>query len=127
MSIPSFVEAIEILISELRQLREDDPIVFSASAYDRLLERLESAMANYKRSKSMNEQLYVIWSEEHGAWWVAGRWGYTRSIHLAGKFTQSETEEILHKANDYLPEGAVLNEIAFPAPESVTQQAAAAK
>jgi hypothetical protein len=127
MSTPSFVEAIESLISELRTLSEEEPIVFEASAYDRLLSRLESAMANYKRAKSMNEELYIIWSEEHGAWWVAGGWGYTRSMFLAGKWTKAETEEILHKANHYLPEGACLNEIAFPAPEFVTQQAVAAK
>jgi hypothetical protein len=102
MSIPSFVESIESLISELRTLREEEPIVFEGAAYDRLLSRLESAMANYKRTKSMEEELYIIWSEEHGAWWVSGGWGYTRSMFLAGKYTKKETDEILHKANHLL-------------------------
>ena len=44
-------------------------------------------------------QLYVIWSEEHGAWWAKAKWGYTRSITQAGRFDQDEAERIVVEGN----------------------------
>jgi hypothetical protein len=37
---------------------------------------------------------YLIWSNEHGAWWRYGREGYTRSLILAGRYTRQEAIEI---------------------------------
>ena len=60
----------------------------------------------------MSGQLYVIWSEEHGAWWAPKRNGYTRSLAEAGRYWEEETKEIVTDANKYAPAGQ-LNEIAI--------------
>jgi hypothetical protein len=41
----------------------------------------------------------VIWSIEHQAWWRPGRWGYTRELARAGRYTGDEALEILTRAN----------------------------
>jgi hypothetical protein len=67
----------------------------------------------------MNEvQLYLIWSEEHLAWWQANKCGYTRSIFEAGRFSQREATEIVKDANAFLDPSCnpPLNEIAIPDP-----------
>jgi hypothetical protein len=45
---------------------------------------------------------YVIWSEEHGAWWGPGRHGYTRSLKAAGRYGEAEAREIVRQANQYI-------------------------
>ncbi|HEX4713543.1 MAG TPA: hypothetical protein VH164_01305 [Ktedonobacteraceae bacterium] len=49
----------------------------------------------------MNEALYVIWSEEHGAWWLEGSLGYTRSLVQAGRYSQEQALLIVEHANRY--------------------------
>lgn len=44
---------------------------------------------------------YVIWSEEHGAWWAPARNGYTRELAKAGSYTEAEAEQIVANANRY--------------------------
>ena len=46
-----------------------------------------------------NEQLYLIWSNEHTAWWKRNRYGYTNDRSEAGRFTLAEASEIVQKAN----------------------------
>jgi hypothetical protein len=58
---------------------------------------------------------WVVWSEEHGGWWMAGALGYTPSLRNAGRFTQERARLIEETANRYLPEG-VINEVAMPDP-----------
>lgn len=41
---------------------------------------------------------YVIWSNQHGAWWRANRMGYTRSIQFAGRYSREQAIEICHGA-----------------------------
>ena len=55
---------------------------------------------------------FLIWSEEHGAWWRPGRAGYTRSIREAGRYSLEEAGDIVKKANRYLPAGQ-FNEVAL--------------
>lgn len=38
---------------------------------------------------------YLIWSNEHEAWWRAGRHGYTRVIQWAGIYDEQEAMQIL--------------------------------
>jgi hypothetical protein len=45
---------------------------------------------------------YVIWSEEHGAWWRAGGAGYTRSLLGAGRYSETEARRIVKRANRYV-------------------------
>ena len=47
----------------------------------------------------MADDLYLIWSEEHGAWWKPGGIGYTRSIKLAGRYSRDRAEAISAEGN----------------------------
>jgi hypothetical protein len=60
-------------------------------------------------------QQYLIWSEEHGGWWGAGDWGYTRSLRQAGRYSKERADEIVSKANRF-SEPPAFNEIAIPDP-----------
>jgi transposase InsO family protein len=42
--------------------------------------------------------LYLIWSNEHQAWWGPGRCGYVRSMLAAGKYTRAEAIDICKRA-----------------------------
>lgn len=57
---------------------------------------------------------YVIWSEEHGAWWRPGRHGYTRELSKAGRYSKADADQIV--ANKHLPSFVPFDEVAFPAP-----------
>lgn len=70
--------------------------------------------------------MYLIWSEEHGAWWRPGDrdfvWGYTHFMTEAGRFTKADAEWIVERGNKKIvPEDGFLadrkfNEIAIPDP-----------
>lgn len=49
----------------------------------------------------MSELCWVIWSEEHGAWWAPGEQGYTRFLTSAGRYTRAEAFRICADANRY--------------------------
>lgn len=42
---------------------------------------------------------YLIWSEEHGAFWRPLRRGYTTSLKAAGRYSQEEADAIAKSAN----------------------------
>ena len=42
----------------------------------------------------MNEEPYVIWSNEHAAWWGPARCGYTIHFNEAGRYIQSVAFEL---------------------------------
>lgn len=50
---------------------------------------------------------YLVWSYEHDAWWGQSRFGYTRNITLAGRYSKAEADEIVADAMG--------NEAAIPA------------
>jgi hypothetical protein len=56
---------------------------------------------------------YVLWSEEHGAWWGAVEWGYTRSLLAAGRYSEADARKIADDANRY---SKTLQEVALPDP-----------
>jgi hypothetical protein len=62
-------------------------------------------------------QLFVIWSEEHGAWWGRDETNlnYTRSLKRATRYTKTQADEIVHDANAFLEVG-VWHEVAIPDP-----------
>ena len=45
---------------------------------------------------------YVIWSEEHGAWWGPNASGYTRELTKDGRYEKTVAEKIVAEANQYL-------------------------
>ena len=59
---------------------------------------------------------FLIWSEEHGAWWGADHRGYTRSMCQAGLYTRKEARTICHGAN---MGGRLFNEVAMRAPRTL--------
>lgn len=59
--------------------------------------------------------MWVVWSEEHGAWWGPGWHGYVTSLAGAGRYDKEEAIDIMDRANRYLPEGKIY-EIAMPDP-----------
>jgi hypothetical protein len=62
------------------------------------------------------KELYLIWSEEHGAWWGPDSSGYTRSLFEAGRYRPEEAHCIVERANSFLPPNEVLREIAIQDP-----------
>jgi hypothetical protein len=61
------------------------------------------------------EKNWVIWSEEHGAWWAPDRHSYTRSLNRAGRYSRQEATLICEQANKYCAAG-IWNECCLPDP-----------
>lgn len=65
---------------------------------------------------------WIVWSNEHRAFWRPKRCGYTTNIELAGRYTKTEADTICNGANyrsssdlaKYIPP-----EICMPAPEAI--------
>ena len=62
-----------------------------------------------EKSKQADSR-WLIWSNEHRAWWKAGHHGYTTSKLEAGKYTQQEAVNIVRQANFYLKDDDIPNE-----------------
>ena len=43
---------------------------------------------------------YVVWSNEHRAWWRPNSSGYTRHVERAGRYTRDEALSISFKARN---------------------------
>lgn len=61
---------------------------------------------------------FLIWSEEHRAWWRPYARGYTDSIVQAGRYTAERAAEIVNAANF----GGGFNEIAMPVPAGIPER-----
>lgn len=70
---------------------------------------------------------WLVWSNEHNAFWRPNRCGYTRLIDQAGRYSKAEAEAICHaaqpRANSTIYEGEP-PETCMPAPEALETQAA---
>ncbi len=62
---------------------------------------------------------YLIWSEEHGAWWRPYARGYTVSIVAAGRYSAERAAQIVRDANA----GGRFHEIMVPVPEGIPARA----
>lgn len=47
-----------------------------------------------------NEDVYLIWSNEHRGWWKAGAHGYSPHFNMAGHYTR---EAALRMCRDAIP------------------------
>ncbi len=61
-------------------------------------------------------EIYLIWSNEHRAWWGPGRHGYTTNTDMAGRYSEVEATEIVLNANRYQKPDLPPNEIMVLAP-----------
>jgi hypothetical protein len=62
--------------------------------------------------------MWVIWSEEHKAWWAPDRCGYTNSLKKAGRYSLAEARAIEKSANI---DGRVFNEVAILLPDHIDE------
>jgi hypothetical protein len=49
----------------------------------------------------MNNDIFLIWSIEHGAWWRPKQCGYTQSRLEAGIYSYKEAVKIVKEANKF--------------------------
>lgn len=47
----------------------------------------------------MTEELWLVWSIEHGMWWLPNWRGYTENRAEAGRYTYEEALKIVKQAN----------------------------
>ena len=45
-----------------------------------------------------DDDQYLVWSNEHRAWWKAGRCGYAQGLRDAGRYTREQAIEICRDA-----------------------------
>lgn len=62
------------------------------------------------------DKRWIVWSNEHGAWWRPNWNGYTQDVHQAGRYDDAELDSILKTANSYIKDGDPPNEVACLAP-----------
>jgi len=60
---------------------------------------------------------YLIWSNEHGAWWRRWEQGYTLDLTLAGRYPKDRALAIVAAANIALAGDDEPNEVMVVAPE----------
>ena len=60
---------------------------------------------------------FLIWSNEHGAWWRPNRLGYTLLLHEAGRYDAVEAGLIVASSGAWGPVPGVPNEAVMLAPE----------
>lgn len=77
------------------------------------LSRVEAALAETEEESALSGK-YVIWSNEHRAWWRANSCGYSVNIMGAGLYEKDEAEKICRCA-------AERHEEMHPAAEALTR------
>lgn len=63
-------------------------------------------------------KVWLIWSNEHGAWWKPSWCGYTDDLWGAGRYTETEAAEVCRKAAYGWRDGSLPPEVMVPAPEN---------
>lgn len=64
------------------------------------------------REAACGHEDFLIWSNEHGAWWAPGSKGYTRDATSAGVYLRDEAEDICRGAGR--DQRGRPNEVMFP-------------
>jgi hypothetical protein len=60
---------------------------------------------------------YLIWSNEHRAWWAPNECGYVKIISKAGRYSEVRATQICENANSYQNINEEPNEVMVLAPE----------
>lgn len=58
-------------------------------------------------------ELYLVWSNEHRAWWAPGECGYTIELDRAGRYTRERAIAICRRAMGGWRPGTPFNELAI--------------
>ncbi len=45
-------------------------------------------------AERVNRSVWMIWSNEHGAWWMPEYMGYTHDVRCAGRYTKEQALRI---------------------------------
>lgn len=80
------------------------------------MNRVENVISRYTPPKIIPNGYWMVWSNEHQAWWPKSRCGYVRDEKQAGRFVLDEALEICKNAEPGARKG-IPNEIPVPAPE----------
>lgn len=67
------------------------------------------------------KEQYLVWSNEHRAWWAPKRCGYTDDIHAAGRYGRAEAISIAGTARGGWERGNNPHEIAIPEADALEQ------
>lgn len=58
-----------------------------------------------------DDDLYLVWSNEHMGWWARGSCGYSRGLYNAGRYTRARALEICREAIPTAPHIGLISEI----------------
>lgn len=69
-----------------------DEFTDRAEYYKQAADEIEPIMARLSHSSTPSGEVlpYLVWSNEHAAWWGPDKCGYTRRIERAGRYERSE-------------------------------------
>lgn len=70
-----------------------------------------------KKEPLTKDVWYLIWSNEHGAWWMPDNDGYTTDIDDAGRYSKNEANRVVLNSMMYGPKfDGQYTEVAVVAP-----------
>ncbi|MFN3675442.1 MAG: hypothetical protein ACK4TC_05630 [Sphingomonas pseudosanguinis] len=82
--------------------------------------RALEALAHPKEAAPV-ESLYLIWSNEHYAWWKPDERGYTRNIEHAGRYSRADAFTIASRRGGGWQSENNPYEIAIPEADAIAQ------
>jgi hypothetical protein len=83
--------AFTITTAELSALRADRESLMLDRA--QLLQRIEELELQIATATAAQADLWLVWSNEHGAWWGPNESGYYTDIRSAGRYTKEKAME----------------------------------
>lgn len=89
--------------------------VLFKSVVDALKAMWERESGKEAKAAALTEETYLVWSNQHRAWWRPDSSGYTRNVSHAGRYTQAEALSISFKGRDgWKYDHGIPDEIAVP-------------
>lgn len=79
---------------------------------------VENIIDRYQQPRIIPDGYWLIWSNEHGAYWAAAERGYVKDPLVAGRYKLNRAQEICTQANIGSTNG-IPQEVVVPSPELV--------